>query len=95
MCVGRTRGDCCRLWVTKQRQEGEPSVLVLLHLVPALTVILQLFPDEILAAVSTPLFMVYAAVSVAALAVLAKLSSTRYGDQWVMIDVGICAVAGE
>lgn len=61
---------------------------------PGLTTSPQLFPDEVLAAISTPLFIAYAAFSVVALVVLAKLSRTRYGDRLVMIDVGICAVAG-
>lgn len=54
----------------------------------------KLFPDELLAAISSPLFTAYAIVSLVTLVVLVRLSNTRYGETWVMVDVGICAVAG-
>ncbi|ORY72881.1 magnesium transporter NIPA-domain-containing protein, partial [Leucosporidium creatinivorum] len=54
----------------------------------------KLYPDEIIAAITAPLFLVYSAVCIAAIIVLINLSRTRYGDKWVMIDLGICALSG-
>jgi hypothetical protein len=53
----------------------------------------QLYPEEIIAALTAPLFLVYSAVCVAAIIALVNLSRTRYGDKWVMIDLGICALS--
>ncbi|KAM0786175.1 hypothetical protein ACM66B_006982 [Microbotryomycetes sp. NB124-2] len=54
----------------------------------------ELFPDEVLDAITTPLFLGYAITSVVCIAVLAGLSRTRYGDRFVLIDLGICALSG-
>ncbi|KAK4050000.1 hypothetical protein OIV83_003824 [Microbotryomycetes sp. JL201] len=54
----------------------------------------ELFPDEVLDAIITPLFLGYAITSVVCIAVLAGLSRTRYGDRFVLIDLGICALSG-
>ncbi|GAA5827779.1 hypothetical protein JCM11251_007671 [Rhodosporidiobolus azoricus] len=51
-------------------------------------------PDEFLKAISQPLFIAYASVSTALIAVLAYLSRTRYGDRFVLIDLSLCALAG-
>lgn len=54
---------------------------------------LQLYPEEIIAAITAPLFLVYSAVCIAAIIALVNLSRTRYGDKWVMIDLGVCALS--
>ncbi|GAA5895630.1 hypothetical protein JCM6882_000358 [Rhodosporidiobolus microsporus] len=51
-------------------------------------------PDEFLTAISQPLFIAYASVSTATIAVLAYLSNTKYGDRFVLIDLSLCALAG-
>ncbi|BGP19808.1 hypothetical protein JCM10213v2_007939 [Rhodosporidiobolus nylandii] len=51
-------------------------------------------PDELLAAISRPLFIVYASISSAAIAFLAYLSRTKWGDRFVIIDLSLCALAG-
>ncbi|GAA5876915.1 hypothetical protein JCM1840_002702 [Sporobolomyces johnsonii] len=51
-------------------------------------------PDEFLEAISRPLFIAYAVISCAAMAVLAYFSNTRWGDRFVLIDLSLCALAG-
>ncbi|SCZ94638.1 BZ3500_MvSof-1268-A1-R1_Chr12-3g04014 [Microbotryum saponariae] len=53
-----------------------------------------LYPPEMVAAISTPLFLAYSIASIAAIAVLVVLSRSKYGDRYVMIDLGICALSG-
>jgi hypothetical protein len=55
---------------------------------------LQLNPDELLIAISRPLFITYASISLFTIFVLAYLSRTRLGDKWVMIDLSLCALTG-
>ncbi|KAK4051476.1 hypothetical protein OIO90_004690 [Microbotryomycetes sp. JL221] len=54
----------------------------------------QLFPGEVLAAITTPLFLGYAGGSILCIGILAYLSRTRFGDRFVLIDLGICALSG-
>ncbi|GAA5920095.1 hypothetical protein JCM1841_004094 [Sporobolomyces salmonicolor] len=51
-------------------------------------------PDEFLEAIARPLFIAYAVVSCAAMAVLAYFSNTRWGDRFVLVDLSLCALAG-
>ncbi|TNY19498.1 magnesium transporter NIPA-domain-containing protein [Rhodotorula diobovata] len=51
-------------------------------------------PEEFLAAISRPLFIAYAVISCASMAVLAYLSRTKLGDQYVLVDLALCALAG-
>ncbi|SGY12736.1 BQ5605_C011g06589 [Microbotryum silenes-dioicae] len=53
-----------------------------------------LYPPEMVAAISTPLFLAYSIASIAAIAVLVCLSRSKYGDRYVIIDLGICALSG-
>lgn len=53
----------------------------------------QLYPDELLRAITTPLFIAYASISIASIILLVNFSRTSYGDKWVMIDLGICALS--
>ncbi|POY70495.1 hypothetical protein BMF94_6563, partial [Rhodotorula taiwanensis] len=51
-------------------------------------------PEQFLHAISHPLFIAYSATSLAAILVLAYLSTTKYGDRFVLIDLVLCALAG-
>lgn len=51
-------------------------------------------PEEFLSAISRPLFIAYAVISCASMAVLAYLSRTKLGDQYVLVDLALCALAG-
>ncbi|KAM0747863.1 DUF803-domain-containing protein [Meredithblackwellia eburnea MCA 4105] len=54
----------------------------------------KLSPEQLLKAIKTTLFLVYSIISVLAGAFLAFLSRTPYGEKHVMVDLGLCAVAG-
>lgn len=51
-------------------------------------------PDELLAAVLAPPFLIYTGLNVALLVPLTLLSGTDYGARWIGIDVGTCALYG-
>lgn len=51
-------------------------------------------PDELLAAVLAPAFLVYTGLNVALLVPLTLLSPTEWGARWIGIDVGTCALYG-
>ncbi|KAI5475616.1 hypothetical protein MNV49_001126 [Pseudohyphozyma bogoriensis] len=54
----------------------------------------KLFPSELIAAISTLPFIIYSVLSLVLGSTLAYLSRTKWGDRFVMIDIGVCAVAG-
>lgn len=54
----------------------------------------QLFPNELLEAIKTKLFIAYSIVCLVATLFLAGLSDTKVGETHVMVDIGICAFAG-
>ncbi len=54
----------------------------------------RLSPDTLLAAIKRLEFVIYAAVSAGVGVLLALASTTRAGDKFVIIDVGVCAVFG-
>ncbi|GAA6036204.1 hypothetical protein JCM8097_006834 [Rhodosporidiobolus ruineniae] len=51
-------------------------------------------PDEFLTAISRPLFIAYAIISLLLMLCLAYLSRTKYGDRFVLVDLSLCALAG-
>lgn len=51
-------------------------------------------PDELLAAVLAPAFLIYTGLNVLLLVPLTILSGTQYGARWIGIDVGTCALYG-
>lgn len=51
-------------------------------------------PDELLAAVLAPSFLIYTALNVALLVPLTLLSPTEWGARYIAIDVGTCALYG-
>ncbi|KAL8291410.1 hypothetical protein RQP46_002388 [Phenoliferia psychrophenolica] len=54
----------------------------------------KLYPAELLEAIQAKFFIGYAIFCVVAGAGLAVLSGTRYGEKYVMVDIGLCAFAG-
>lgn len=74
---------------------------ILLAIIGAVTVVFsskqndaRLGPAQLLQAIKRLEFVIYTAISVSAGAVLAFLSSTSWGDRWVLVDVGTCAIFG-
>lgn len=51
-------------------------------------------PNELLAAVLAPSFLIYTGLNIALLVPLTLLSPTQYGARWIGIDVGTCALYG-
>lgn len=54
----------------------------------------QLYPDEMLHAIAHPAFIGYSITCAVLLVLLGALSRTKYGDRFLMIDLGVCALAG-
>jgi drug/metabolite transporter (DMT)-like permease len=50
--------------------------------------------DDIVQALSQPLFLIYFGTSMAALGVLLRYSDTKYGKQFIMIDLLIASIIG-
>ena len=74
---------------------------ILLAIIGAVTVVfsskqndVRLDPAQLLQAIKRLEFAIYTAVSVLAGALLAFASSTSFGDRWVLVDVGTCAIFG-
>ncbi|SCV73175.1 BQ2448_7100 [Microbotryum intermedium] len=100
-CALAAMGAVTIVWASKAQDKPVSStmhlglngsrrlVLTLLSHLPS-----QLYPPEMVAAISTPLFIAYSIASVAAIAVLVFLSRSNYGDRYVIIDLGICALSG-
>lgn len=59
-----------------------------------LTLIIQLNPEQLVVAISQIPFIVYTALTCAALVGLMVLSESSYGERLIGIDVGICALFG-
>ncbi|KZS97655.1 DUF803-domain-containing protein [Sistotremastrum niveocremeum HHB9708] len=77
------------------------GIAILLSIVGAVTVVLsarssdpRLNPEQFLEALSQRTFVIYASVVCAVMLVLGFLSERNKGREWVMIDVGLCALFG-
>ncbi|EJD53775.1 DUF803-domain-containing protein [Auricularia subglabra TFB-10046 SS5] len=55
---------------------------------------LRLDPDGLLAAIKQRVFIIYSAICIACAVVLIGLSRQSYGNDWIVIDIGICALFG-
>lgn len=74
---------------------------IFIAVIGAVTVVLssntsnvRLGPDALVRAVSQHVFVVYSLVYTVGAIVLAVLSEGRIGRQWVIVDVGLCALFG-
>jgi len=54
----------------------------------------HLNPRQLLEALQEPVFLVYVGVVVACALILGYASGRKWGEQWVSIDVGLCALFG-
>lgn len=85
------------------KEKFRPSDLggMLLAIIGAVTVVFSskqsdttLNPDQLWDAISRKEFIAYAVVAIVLGLALAWGSSTRFGDQYIMLDLGVCAVSG-
>ncbi|KAL0070902.1 hypothetical protein AAF712_002123 [Marasmius tenuissimus] len=74
---------------------------IMIAIIGAVTVVLasnassgRLSPDELVKAISQIPFLVYSCLYLVGIAVLATLSEGPLGQEWVLIDVGLCALFG-
>jgi magnesium transporter len=74
---------------------------ILIAVIGAVTVVLssntsnsRLGPDALVHAISQHVFIIYSLVYIVGAIVLAVLSEGRIGRQWVLVDVGLCALFG-
>jgi hypothetical protein len=54
----------------------------------------HLNPSQLLQAMQEPVFLVYVGIVVAFALFLGYESSRKWGEQWVTVDVGLCALFG-
>lgn len=85
------------------KEHFRPSDLggIALAIVGAVTVVFSskqndptLTPDQLLQAILRTEFIVYVCIVVALIALLVWASSTSWGDRYIMVDVGVCALFG-
>jgi drug/metabolite transporter (DMT)-like permease len=74
---------------------------IILAIIGAVTVVFSskqsdatLSPDELLEAVKQKGFIAYVVIAIVLAASLAWASTTRLGQRWILLDVGVCAVLG-
>ena len=74
---------------------------IIIAITGAITVVLasnasdvRLDPDALILAISQTPFIIFSAIYVTGAIILATLSHTSIGRQWVFVDVGLCALFG-
>lgn len=74
---------------------------IVIAIIGAVTVVLsskasdvRLDPDALIQAVCQTPFVVFSCIYVGGATILAILSHTNVGRQWVFVDVGLCALFG-
>jgi hypothetical protein len=55
---------------------------------------LQLSPDELVEAITALPFVIYTAINIVVASCLTWLSSSPWGDKYIGVDVGLCALCG-
>ncbi|KAG7097132.1 hypothetical protein E1B28_004510 [Marasmius oreades] len=87
--------------ILKERFRKRDLLGVLIAIIGAVTVVLasssssgRLNPDELVKAISTIPFIVYSCVYAVGISVLSVLSEGSVGQQYVLVDVGLCALFG-
>lgn len=54
----------------------------------------QLNPDQLLHAIVQPVFIAYLVITLVLVVPLILLSRSHYGDKYILIDLGVCCIAG-
>jgi len=85
----------------KERFRKRDLLGILIAITGAVTVVLasnssdiRLDPDALVNAICQPAFIIYSCIYVGGAIVLATLSQGSIGQQWVFVDVGLCALFG-
>jgi drug/metabolite transporter (DMT)-like permease len=89
-------------FLLKERFQVSDLFGIFLCIVGAVTVVfasrdsdVRLGPDGLLHAIMRKEFVAYSITACALGAVLASMSRTKWGERFVLIDIGVCAIFGE